>query len=78
MSVRLAAVFLCALLVPLGAQAREPAELPRDKQWAFERSDIAVDPGFRFGRLANGMRYIVRRNATPAGTALVRMDVATG
>lgn len=44
----------------------------------FERSDIRPDPAFRFGRLANGLRYIIRRNATPAGTALVRLDVAVG
>lgn len=46
--------------------------------WAFERSDLPVDPGYRFGRLANGMRYVVRANATPAGTAEVRMEVAAG
>ena len=31
-----------------------------------------------FGKLANGMRFVVRRNATPQGTALVRMEVAAG
>ena len=58
--------------------AREPDKVAREGRWAFEASDISPDPAFRFGRLANGMRYIVRRNATPAGTALVRMDVAVG
>ena len=46
--------------------------------WAFEKSDLAVDPGYRFGRLANGMRYVVRRNATPARTAEVRMEISAG
>ena len=46
--------------------------------WAFERSDIAPEPEYRFGRLGNGMRYIIRRNANPKGTALVRLEVATG
>ncbi len=49
-----------------------------DVSWAFEKSDIPVDPAFRFGRLANGMRYVVRRNTLPAGTAIVRLDVAAG
>jgi zinc protease len=49
-----------------------------DTSWAFEKSDIPVDPGFRFGRLANGMRYIVRANRNPAGTVLVRMDMHAG
>ncbi|MDE2436303.1 MAG: insulinase family protein [Sphingomonadales bacterium] len=46
--------------------------------WAFEASDVPVDEGYRFGRLANGMRYIIRHNATPKGTALVRMQVDAG
>ena len=46
--------------------------------WAFEQSDVPVDPGFRFGVLSNGMRYVIRRNANPKGTALVRMQVEAG
>ncbi|MFT4026660.1 MAG: insulinase family protein [Novosphingobium sp.] len=46
--------------------------------WAFEQSDIPVDPAFRFGKLDNGMRYVVRRNATPKGTAQVRMKIDAG
>jgi zinc protease len=60
------------------AAAREADRTKRDALWAFETSDIRPDPAFRFGQLANGMRYILRHNATPAGTALVRMDVAVG
>ncbi len=46
--------------------------------WAFEKSDVPVDPGYRFGRLPNGMRYVIRQNATPKGTALVRMQIDAG
>lgn len=46
--------------------------------WPMDRSDIPVDPGFRFGELANGMRFVIRHNATPKGTALVRMEVHAG
>ncbi|MDJ0977006.1 MAG: insulinase family protein [Erythrobacter sp.] len=46
--------------------------------WAFETSDIEVDPGYTFGELDNGMRYILRQNATPEGTALVRMRIGSG
>jgi len=55
------------------AQADAPAP-----DWAFEDSDVPVDPGYTFGRLSNGMRYIIRRNATPQGTALMRMRVDSG
>lgn len=46
--------------------------------WAFEQSDVPVDPAWRFGRLANGMRYAIRPNATPRGTVMVRMQVRAG
>ncbi len=53
------------------AQAPEP-------DWAFETSDLPVDPAYRFGTLDNGMRYIIRRNATPAGQAMVWMRIDGG
>ena len=46
--------------------------------WAFEESNIPVDEGFVFGRLDNGMRYILRQNSTPEGTAMVRMRIDSG
>ncbi len=54
-----------------GAPTEEPI-------WYFEESDLEVDPGFVFGQLDNGMRYILRENATPEGTALVRMRIDSG
>ena len=74
---RLLIAFLVALALAMPVAAKD-APYPADPRWAFEKSDIPVDPEFRFGRLDNGLRYIVRRNATPAGTAVVRMDVAAG
>ena len=41
-------------------------------------SDVVLDPAFRVGRLANGMRFIVRHNALPAGTVKVRMEIDAG
>jgi len=46
--------------------------------WTFGDSDVPVDPAFVFGQLENGMRYILRENATPEGTALVRMRIGSG
>ena len=46
--------------------------------WAFEKTDVPVDPGYRFGRLPNGMRYVIRKNATPKGTATVRFQIEAG
>jgi len=77
---RWASALLLALavpLAPLGAQATSQAVAPADP-WPFAQSDIAVDPAFRFGVLPNGMRYIVRANATPKGTGMVQMWVHQG
>ncbi|MBA4355592.1 MAG: peptidase M16, partial [Novosphingobium sp.] len=64
----------------LAACAAQPAALSSapEPTWAFQRSDLSPDPAYRFGQLDNGLRFIIRRNATPAGTAQVRMDIATG
>lgn len=62
---------------PAAADALK-APSPATPGWAFETSDIAVDPEFHFGQLANGMRYIIRHNAYPAGTGVVRMNVEAG
>jgi zinc protease len=59
------------------AQRLASAAKPRPV-WGFLESDIPVEPQYRFGRLDNGMRYVIRRNANPKGTAMVRMEVAAG
>ncbi len=46
--------------------------------WPFEASDLPVDPDYTFGQLPNGLRYVLRENATPEGTALVRMRIGSG
>ena len=75
--------FLLAILTLSACASQQEriasAAVPRVKPiWAFEASDIPVDPAFKFGRLANGMRYVIRQNATPRGTAAVRMEIAAG
>ncbi len=62
---------------PIAAQDA-PQQSDRKAVWYFEQSDVPVDQGFTFGRLDNGMRYILRRNATPEGTAMVRMRIDSG
>jgi zinc protease len=69
--------FTTALAAQDAPAAEASAEAPAPI-WAFEESDVPVDQGYTFGRLDNGMRYVIRRNATPAGTALVRMRIDSG
>ncbi len=46
--------------------------------WAQELSDLAPDPAWRFGVLPNGMRYAIRKNATPPGQASLRLWFGAG
>ena len=76
--------FPALFAILLAACAAQPAPLastaakPQKPDWAFLASDLPVDPAFRFGKLDNGLRYIIRQNATPVGTAQVRMDIDAG
>ncbi|MEP2737185.1 MAG: insulinase family protein [Erythrobacter sp.] len=66
---------------PLAAEEQSPettAKLPEKALWAFDSSDIPVDPDYTFGVLPNGMRYILRENDTPEGQALVRLHIGSG
>ena len=58
--------------------APAPAAVVDEPDWAFEASDVPVDPDYRFGVLDNGMRYVLRANATPEDTALVRFHIGSG
>jgi zinc protease len=46
--------------------------------WPQATSDVAPDPSVRFGTLPNGMRYALRRNATPPGQAAFRLRFDAG
>ena len=47
-------------------------------RWAQDYSGRPADPDTRFGQLANGMRYAIRRNATPKDAVSMRMVVGSG
>lgn len=46
--------------------------------WAHEASDLAVDPSVIYGKLDNGMGYVLMENDTPSGTAAIRMHIDSG
>lgn len=50
----------------------------KPNEWAQVHSDIRADPFVRFGVLPNGMRYALRRNATPPGQAALRLRIGAG
>ena len=61
-----------AVAAPIVAtQAAAPA-------WPHLASDVPADEAVRFGVLPNGMRYALRRNATPPGAASLRLRIDAG
>ncbi len=46
--------------------------------WPQDRSDLRPDPQMRFGRLANGVRYIIKENHTPKDRVSMHLYVQTG
>lgn len=63
--------FALLFAAPLSAQSG-------DGGWFYRGSDIPADPAWKFGTLANGMRYAVRRNALPAGQVSIRLRIDAG
>jgi len=59
-----------------------PLALAQDVQqrtaWAHETGDIAPDPAAVWGRLDNGMRYVILPNDTPKGRVSLRLLVDAG
>jgi zinc protease len=85
MKSRLPAFALAAALA-LGAgsaalsQARPAAaaQAPAAARWPQQASDLPADPDVRFGTLPNGMRYAIRRNATPPHQISLRLRIDAG
>ncbi len=48
------------------------------KTWPQEQSDIEADPKALFGKLPNGLRYIVYPNSEPPGRVSLRLHIAAG
>src|SRR6186713_80513 len=72
-------ILFAALLASVAFPAQaQPAPVQPQHEWPFATSDLPPDPGYRFGRLDNGMRYVIRPNATPKGTAMVQFWVDSG
>lgn len=66
---------LLLLWLPGAALAQDVA--PSDP-WPQTHSDLTPDGRVRFGVLANGMRYAIRRNATPPGQTSLRLRIDAG
>lgn len=78
-SLWLALVLASTAFVPVAAYAdKTAAGVVLKNEWAQDKSDIAPDPATRYGRLPNGMDYIIYKNATPKGTASIHLRIGAG
>jgi zinc protease len=71
-----AAALSLALVSSLSSASAFGAELA--PAWAHAHSDLTPDPAVRFGTLANGMRFAILKNATPAGETSIRLRIGSG
>jgi zinc protease len=67
-------VFFCVLCAACPTYAADQAA----PEWPQAHSDIPADPSIVFGQLPNGMRYLIRHNASPAGAIALRLRIAAG
>ena len=51
---------------------------PATNGWGVKHTDVTPDAAIRYGTLPNGMKYAIMHNATPKGTASVRLQFAFG
>ena len=61
-----------------GEPAPDSSALPAASEWAHDASDLKPDPSVIYGRLDNGMGYVLKENDTPSGTAAIRMHIDGG
>ena len=54
------------------------APAPAANGWGVKLTDVTPDPAIRYGTLPNGMKYAIMHNATPKGTASVRLRFEFG
>ncbi len=78
MALRLVRLFprvLAFVLVAVCALAHTPPSGPR---FAHEKSDLRADPAARFGRLDNGLHYVVLPNTEPKDRVSLRLVIFAG
>ena len=75
------AFFGLILALAAGAPARAAATLEQavaGPDWPHSHAEFAPDPDARYGRLPNGMRYIIYPNRTKARSTSMRFEIAAG
>ena len=67
-----------AFAIVAGSAPALAAAAPATNGWGIKLTDVTPDAAIRYGVLPNGMKYAIMHNATPKGTASVRLQFAFG
>lgn len=85
MHLRRICFFILSCLILSGggtdAGAKESASIPyfcQTQGWPQDRSDLKPDPAMVFGRLENGLRYVILPNAEPKGRVSLQLKIHVG
>ncbi|MXP14540.1 insulinase family protein [Altererythrobacter confluentis] len=79
-----ASVLALAIAAPMHSSTfAQTAATPRaaaaaESSWGVVNVDLPEDEAIRYGMLANGFKYALRKNETPKGSTSVRMHVEVG
>ncbi|MEW5735450.1 MAG: insulinase family protein [Thermodesulfobacteriota bacterium] len=60
------------------AEARALTETCAPPVWPQDESDLSPDPRIVFGRLGNGLRYVLMKNQEPRNRVAMFLDIRTG
>jgi zinc protease len=71
-------LFLLLLSTAILTGTADARQLERRIAWPQETSDIQPDPAVTFGRLDNGMRYVLLPNHTPKNRVSLRLLIDAG
>lgn len=74
----IARVGSAAIAIALVSGSASASASPAVNGWGVKLTDVTPDPAIRYGTLPNGMKYAIMHNATPKGTASVRLQIALG
>ena len=70
-----------ASALPFQSAAAQPAPNAAEARvdgWGRPLTDVPADPAVTYGLLPNGMKYAIRANSTPKGTASIRLYFDVG
>ncbi len=67
---------LLLMLAPSLVQSQDVSKTP--VTWAHEKSDLPVDAAMHFGKLDNGLRYVILPNSEPPNRVSLQLHIAAG